>query len=106
MLYYERGSRSCLFYTTKQSHLYILICFLFLNIMRDSCSVYVVCYLVSPTLARVLRSGVIWQLDKGGKKKQAWKTLQNSVIAVLEQAYQQKHTDVKVKDLAVSTAQN
>ncbi len=49
----------------------------------------------------VLSSGVIWQLDKG-KKKRVWKTLQNSVIAILEQAYQEKKTDVKVKDLAVS----
>jgi len=49
-----------------------------------------------------LRSGVIWQLDKGGRKKQAWKTLQNSVIVLLEQAYQQKQSDVKVKDLAVN----
>jgi hypothetical protein len=44
---------------------------------------------------------VIWQLDKG-KKKRIWKTLSISVIAILEQAYQEKKTDVKVKDLAVS----
>lgn len=46
---------------------------------------------------------MIWQLDKG-KKKRIWKTLSISVITILEQAYQEKKIDVKVKNLAVSTS--
>ena len=49
----------------------------------------------------IYRSGVIWQLDKG-KKKQIWKTLNNSVIVLLEKAYQEKKKDIRVKDLVVS----
>ena len=47
---------------------------------------------------------MIWQLNKERKKKRKriWKTLNNSVIAILEDAYQGKKMDVKVKNLAVS----
>ena len=49
------------------------------------------------------RSGVIWQLDKG-KRKRIWKTLNHSVIAILEEAYQANKKDIKHKDLIVSVA--
>ena len=43
---------------------------------------------------------MIWQLEKGNKGR--WKTLNNSVIALLEDAHQNKEMDVKHKSLAVS----
>ena len=43
---------------------------------------------------------MIWQVEKGKKGK--WKTLNNSVIALLENAHQNKEMDVKHKSLAVS----
>ena len=46
---------------------------------------------------------MIWQLDKG-KKRAAWKTLNHSVIHILEQAYQEKKKDIKLKDLSVSNS--
>ena len=46
-------------------------------------------------------SCVIWQLDKG-KKKRVWKTLNNSVIALIEEAYLDERKEVRVKNLAVS----
>ena len=45
------------------------------------------------------RSGVIWQVDKG---KGRWKTLNNSNIALLEDAHQNHSIDIKLKDLVVS----
>ena len=46
------------------------------------------------------RSGVIWQVEKARKK---WKTLNNTIIAFLEEAHLKKEMDVKYKNLAVST---
>lgn len=45
-----------------------------------------------------VRSGVIWQVDKG---KRRWKTLDNALNHLLEQAYQKKEIDIKQKDLSV-----
>ena len=47
------------------------------------------------------RSGIIWQLDKGKKEKAIWKTVNTSLIEVLEQAYQAKEIDIKEKNLVV-----
>ena len=44
------------------------------------------------------RSGIIWQVKKSHR---LWKTLNNSVIAILEEAYQKQEVDVKVKSLVV-----
>ena len=44
---------------------------------------------------------MIWQLDKG-KKRRIWKTLSHSVISILEEAYQDKKKDIKMKNLSVS----
>lgn len=41
---------------------------------------------------------MIWQIDKG---KQRWKTLDNALISLLEQAHQNKEIDIKQKDLVV-----
>ena len=42
---------------------------------------------------------MIWQVDKG---KGRWKTLNNSVIALLEDAHQNQSIDIKLKNLVVS----
>lgn len=44
------------------------------------------------------RSGVIWQVER---KKGHWKTLNTSVIALLEEASLAKSHDLKLKDLEV-----
>ena len=46
------------------------------------------------------RSGFIWQIDKG---KGRWKTVNNSLIEVLEQAYQSKEIDIKEKNFVVNS---
>ena len=46
-----------------------------------------------------IRSGVIWQIDKG---KKVWKNVSNSLNLLLEEAYQGKSVDVKRKNLSVS----
>ena len=45
-----------------------------------------------------VRSGVIWQVER---KKGHWKTLNTSVIALLEEAYLANSHDLKLKDLVV-----
>ena len=45
------------------------------------------------------RSGLIWQVEK---KKGRWKTLNNTVCALLEEAFQTHQMDIKHKDLVVS----
>ena len=42
---------------------------------------------------------MIWQVDKG---KGRWKTFNNSVIALLEDAHQKQSIDIKLKNLVVS----
>jgi len=41
---------------------------------------------------------VIWQVEKG---KGRWKTLNNTVIELLEEAHQSKRLDIKHKNLVV-----
>lgn len=56
---------------------------------------------LSPPDASCLRSGVIWQVEKARGK---WKTLNNAIIALLEDAHGKKEMDVKFKNVSVSTA--
>ena len=49
--------------------------------------------------ASCLRSGVIWQVEKARRK---WKTLNNAIIALLEDAHGKKELDVKYKNVSVS----
>ena len=49
------------------------------------------------------RTGVIWQV---ARKRGLWKTLNNTVIAHLEDAYQRQQPDVNIKNLVVSMTQN
>ena len=46
---------------------------------------------------------MIWQVEKARRK---WKTLNNAIIALLENAYNEKKTDVKHKNVSVSEPQN
>ena len=50
-------------------------------------------------LSLYYRSGVIWQVSRG---RGHWKTLNNTVIALLEEGYRKKELDVRHKDLIVS----
>ena len=49
-------------------------------------------------ISHYFRSGVIWQV---ARKKGHWKTLKNAMIALLEEAYQNKSPDIHHKDLLV-----
>ena len=44
------------------------------------------------------RSGVIWQV---ARRRGHWKTLNNTVIALLEEAYLKNQKDLRHKDLCV-----
>ena len=50
---------------------------------------------------KTIRSGVIWQIDKG---KKVWKNVSNSLNLLLEEAYQSKSVDIKQKNLSVCLA--
>ena len=47
----------------------------------------------------IKQSGVIWQVEKARKR---WKTLNNSIITLLEDAHLKKEIDVKYKNVSVS----
>ena len=51
------------------------------------------------SLSLLYRSGVIWQV---ARKKGHWKTLNNTVIALLEEAYQSNAIDLRHKNLVVN----
>ena len=55
-------------------------------------------YLITVTILFTNRSGVIWQV---ARRRGHWKTLNNTVIALLEEAYLKNQKDLRHKDLCV-----